>query len=158
MQQADNTPTTTTGRRRALLGGTAMASALATASADTAARSLGADAELIELGRAFDAWEREEAQLNDAYVAAERRGGPRDPDAERIFELQVANSDEYHRLMAEIGSQSATTLAGLAVKARATMSKVDFRAGDRPPEPDHDHYPAWSLARDVLRLAREVTA
>lgn len=54
---------------------------------------------------------------------------------------------QIRQLRLDIGNTEATTRAGLIGKARAVLA--DYQTAE---EVDHDHYLAWSIARDLLEV------
>ena len=115
-----------------------------------------ADDVLLALGAQFQAhiletdaiWARAEA-LQEVGTSEARK------EANTLFDAGCERSRDYHRLLNAIRDVPATTLPGLAVKADAVCRWI--APGGEVPDNHEDGRVAWSLARDVLRLAREKT-
>jgi len=103
-------------RRTALAGGLTGAAGLIAGGAGAAFAASHQDAELLDLGRQFEAAWAQERPLWDASQAASD-----DDDAKTLYLRAQEFSKRTAEIVHQIEPQNATTLEGLRVKARAAL-------------------------------------
>ncbi len=116
------------------------------AAAPVASSSPCRDADLVRTAAAMVATWGEVDRISTEYDDFVRRP--------RHIEAQIATLvGQHHERRAELSAMQATTMAGFTAKARALM--VQFSPGDwrLGPDPEDDHYLAWTLCRDLLEVA-----
>ena len=112
-----------------------------------------ADAPILALGAEL----REHVAATDAIwtraIALQDIGTPEArTEADALIRVGNERSGEYQRLLSEIRDTPAHTQAGMAEKAFAVLQWLS-PGGEEIPDDHEDGRVAWSLARDVLRMA-----
>ena len=114
-----------------------------------------ADAPILALGAEFRA---HVAETHADWSRANALDESGEPDARKqaraIYDACSERSGEYHRLLNAMRDIPAHTVAGMAAKADAVLHWLS-PGGTEIPDDHEDGRVAWSLARDVLRLASE---
>jgi hypothetical protein len=124
--------------------------AISDADPDTTEEETGSDAELLRLGRQFEAASARETAANEACNAAEASQPDGEPIPKTLDDAANDAGDEAAALAERIAALPARTAAGFRVKlgALAYYSRTALLS-EIPVEPDPDQLLAHSLWRDV---------
>ena len=120
-----------------------------------AARLDEADAPILALGRELEenrAAVEAESERADALQEANPDDAETRAAAWAIRDAYRPLTDRYHAILNELRDRPASTLVGMAVKATAILQWLS-PGGEEIPGDHEDGRVAWSLARDVLRMA-----